>query len=427
MKKSLAALLLSALIMSISSPSVAAGSRQTADAVRDIVRHYYVQSADLARGSEIGRVYTDHKLKHIEMVAEKSLEVGEAVRTAVLTGNLGSSSGEGRIAFTADIDEMTLEAAALSHDTGMNGGGYALEPAYGENGKQLKDEKGKKMFVRNDDGSYLARPESDSDFDEVRSNHSLNSALNVLVNRELYREAGFTDEQIDKIAAECMAHSNSGSGVPNLNSREDWADSFDRIDSTVKAYSLDHPDAQIFFNRSRLEDDAAMFASLVSETLALRVGDVSRDSSADAEAQSGETVHVDRATLNNHAGSIAGELENADITIGENGDRVPAEKSRQVHAGEQNIIENHTYAGDGGKLTHEITVADGASAPMCTQEAISDHLGEFGSAKDDEFDVVIVFISPCDDFAVNSYEQFRDDSAAEFINISIRYPWDLEE
>lgn len=40
MKKSLAALLLSALIMSISSPSVAAGSRQTADAVRDIVRHY---------------------------------------------------------------------------------------------------------------------------------------------------------------------------------------------------------------------------------------------------------------------------------------------------------------------------------------------------------------------------------------------------
>lgn len=258
MKKSLAALLLSALIMSISSPSVAAGSRQTADAVRDIVRHYYVQSADLARGSEIGRVYTDHKLKHIEMVAEKSLEVGEAVRTAVLTGNLGSSSGEGRIAFTADIDEMTLEAAALSHDTGMNGGGYALEPAYGENGKQLKDEKGKKMFARNDDGSYLARPESDSDFDEVRSNHSLNSALNVLVNRELYREAGFTDEQIDKIAAECMAHSNSGSGVPNLNSREDWADSFDRIDSTVKAYSLDHPDAQIFFNRSSLEDDSAL-------------------------------------------------------------------------------------------------------------------------------------------------------------------------
>lgn len=427
MKKTLTVILLSALVMSISAPSFAADNAQTADAVRAIVQHYYVQSADLARSSETGRVFTDHKLKHIEMVDIKSLEVVEAVRTAVLTGQIGKSSGEAVIPFSADIDEMTLEAAALSHDTGMNGGGYALEPVCDENGKQLKDDNGKKMFARNNDGSYTVKPESDSDFDEVRANHSLNSAINVLVNRELYRQAGFSDEQIDKIAAECMAHSKSSSGVLDLNSREDWSDSFDRIESTVKAYNLDHPEKQIFFSRASIVDNETMFGALVSETLALRIGDVSRDSEPDAEAQSGEIVHVDRSTLNNRAGSIAGELENADITIGDNGDQVLSEKSRQVHAGEQNIIENHTYIGVRGKLTHEITVADGSSAPLCTQEAISDHLSELGSAKDDEFDVVIIFISPCDDFAVNSYEQFRDDSAAEYINISICYPWDKEE
>ena len=123
----------------------------------------------------------------------------------------------------------------------------------------------------------------------------------------------------------------------------------------------------------------------------MRVGDVSRDSFAGAEAQSGESVHVDRSTIDNHAGSVEGELKNADITIGENREPIDNMKSRQVHAGEQNISDNHTFVGDNGNLTHEITIAEGSSAPKCTQEALRDHLGELASARDGEFDVNIEF------------------------------------
>ena len=398
-----------------------------ADKVREITSPYYEQAGDLARNNEMGRAFTDHKEAHVEMVADKSLEAGDAIKDAVENGNLGKDNGEDRISFSSDIDKKTLEGAALSHDTGMSGNGYALTPAIGEDGKQLKDENGKKMYEKDADGNYVIHSESNDNFNEVRENHSLNSAINVLEKREQYKDAGYTDEQVDKMAAECMAHSKSSSGVADLNSKEEWSDCFDRIDSTVDAYNKDHLDSPISFDRSCFEENDEKLGALASETLALRVGDVSRDSFAGAEAQSGEGVHVDRSTVDNHAGSVAGELENADITIGENGTPIENEKSRQVHAGEQNITGNHTYAGDNGNLTHEITVADGVSAPKCTQEALGDHLGELASARDGEFDVNIEFTEPCDDYARESYEKFRDDAAGKYENVSIHYPWDEEE
>lgn len=398
---------------------------ETADKVRDITSSYYDQAGELARNNEMGRAFTDHKEDHVEMVADKSLEAGDAIKGAVENGNLGNNAGEDRVSFSSDIDKKTLEGAALSHDTGMSGNGYALTPAIGEDGKQMKDENGKKMYEKDGDGNYVIHPETNSNFNEVRENHSLNSAINVLSNRDQYKDAGYSDEQVDKMAAECMAHSKSSSGVADLNSKEDWSDCFDRIDSTVDAYNKDHPDSQISFNRSNFEGDNDKLGSLASETLALRVGDVSRDSFAGAEAQSGECVHVDRSTIDNHAGSVEGELKNADITIGENREPIDNMKSRQVHAGEQNISDNHTFVGDNGNLTHEITVADGSSAPKCTQAALGDHIGELASAKDEKFDVYIKFNKECDNDSIKSYDQFDSKMYDKYGDqIIIHYPWD---
>lgn len=395
--------------------------------VRNITDVYYDNAGTLALNNEDAREFTDHKQAHVEMVAKKSSEVADAISAVVKKGGLSNSTGSEKIAFGSNIDKKLLEGAALSHDTGMCGGGYALSPLMGDNGKQLKDEFGRKMYEKDENGKYIVHPEDNSNFSEVRENHSLNSAINVLKARDEYIKAGFSSDDVDKIAVECMAHSKSGSGVSDLNRRSDWSDSFDRMDATVDAYNADHPDAPIFFNRSVIEDNDALFSSMVSESLALRIGDVSRDSWPDAEALSGELVHVERDTLNNQAGSIEGELENAVITIGDKGDNVESLKSRQVHAGEQNIIDNRTYANSAGRLTHEITVNEGSSAPMCTQEAIRDHLGEFLCVGDEEFDVEIVFKSACDDFAEGSYEEFRDIAAGEYENISIHYPWDKEK
>ena len=62
-----------------------------------------------------------------------------------------------------------------------------------------------------------------------------------------------------------------------------------------------------------------------------------------------------------------------------------------------------------GTVVHEIRVNDGTSAPACTAEAISDHIGEFESAKGAEFTIEVTFDKPCaSDKEKQAYEDLRD-------------------
>lgn len=395
---------------------------------RILAEPYYEHAVLVAQLSpDFGRNFTDHKIGHAEMVMEKALEVGYALMYAAERGTLGGEAAEGRVALSAEIDPVALETAALFHDTGMLGEGFALSEAVDGNGEPLLDENGSQMFAKDENGLYRMHLEEKMNFREIRTNHALNSGLFVLVNRLFLVDFGYTDAQVDRMAAACMAHSKSSSGVRDLNSKADWSEGFDRLDSIVAAWNREFPYAPISFNRSLFEEDDAQLGALAAETLALRIGDVSRDSGPDAEVQTGEVVHVERETLNNRGGSIPAELEGAVIRIGD--EDVPEEKSRQVHAGEQNIPENHTYADADGRVIHEITIADGCSAPRCTQQAVDDHLGEMYSARDCRFTVQILFRQFEDDedgFFRDSWEDFRTQAANDYCNIEIRYPWDEE-
>ena len=406
-----------------------AENAEVMQAVRALAWPYYEAAIPIAQASpELGRNFTDHKTAHAEMVAEKALEAGRAIVEAVERGTLVGESTEDHVAFSGDIDPMVLEAAALFHDTGMCGNGYAMLPELDGEGNTMLDDKGQLVYARTPDDLFLMLPERDDNFGEIRVFHSLNSGINVLANRQGLRNAGFDDWEIDAMAVACVAHSKSNSGVRNLNSRADWMDCFLRLDSAVAAWADDHPDDPITFDGSYLAADDAKLSMLASMTLALRAGDVSRDSGPDAEVQTGERVHVERDTLNDRGGSIEAELEGARITVGEKHEDVENGKSRQVHAGEQNIPENHTYADENGVVTHAITVSDGCSAPRCTQQAVDDHLGEFYSARDGHFIVKIAFLSFEDDdgFFRDSWEDFRLQAAQDYVNIEIQYPWDEE-
>ena len=400
------------------------------DTVKALAWPYYEAAAGVAKDSpDLGRNFTDHKKAHALMATEKALEAGEAIRQAAAQGALGGEPAEGRVAFGADIDLMVLEGAALFHDTGMCGGGYAMTPAMNSDDTPLTDENGRQVFERNGRGLYVMHAEDRLDFAEIRTYHSLNSGLYVLVNRAGLAEAGYSDVQIDNMAAVCMAHSKSNSGVRDLNSRADWKECFDRLNSAVAAWNQDHPDGTIRFDRAPFEQDDKLMEALASEALAMRVGDVSRDSGPDAEVQTGETVHVDRDTLNDRGGSIPAEVEGASITIGVNDEDVNSQKSRQVHAGEQNITYNRTFFGDAGVLTHEITVVDGCSAPRCTQQSVDDHLGEFYSGREGQYEVRVLFErfeDGEDGFFRDSWEDFRVQAAQDYPNIGIVYPWDEE-
>ena len=399
-----------------------------ADRVKDIAWPYYFKGEELGiQSADNGRFYTDHRTGHALMVREKSLEVAQALQASLTRGGLGGQAEEGRIAFAGPVDTMVLEAAALCHDTGMCGSGYAMVDVLDENGNTLKDESGKTLYEKYEDGLYVMAPEDNTNFSQVRTYHPLNSSMYVLANRKEFLAAGYTDAQIDQIAVECMTHSKSNSGVRDLNSRADWTECFDRLDALVYAWNQDHEEDPIFFDRKPFEEDDTLLGMTAAGALCLRVGDVSRDSGPEAEAQSGEKVYVDRSTLDDKGGSIPAEVENALITIGENGDPVPDLKSRQVHAGEQNISSNHTFVNLNGGMTHEITVVDGHSAPRCTQQAVDDHLGEFYSARDEQFDVSIVFLNFAEedyDFFVSSWEDFRIQAAQDYPTITIHYPWD---
>ena len=409
-----------------SAPHDVEAEEKIADEVRDIAASDYEESKEVAiESADLGRYFTDHKTKHAEMVADKAVEVAEAISEAVYAGDAGKETGGDHVPLSGDINWETLIGAALAHDTGMSGVGYCIVYEKDAEGNTLKDENGQKVYAKTSDGLCKMEAIDPEDFVTVRASHSLNSAYIMLTERESYKNAGFSDEDIDKMAAECMAHSKSNSGVTNLNSVKSWNDCFDRLDSLVAAHNKDHPDKPISFDRTPFEKDADKLSILASETLALRVGDVSRDSGPDAEAQSGEAVHVDTSTVNNKGGSIEAETEPAIITIGDAGNPITDTKNKQVHIGEQNISDNHTVYED-GKIVHKITVVNGCTGPKCTQQAIEDHLGEFYSARDESFTVEILFteFNDEDDFFKNSYNSFRDSMAASYSSITIVYPWD---
>lgn len=396
------------------------------DRIQDVVQgataELYEEAEDVAKESpNLGRDFTDHKIDHAIMVSAKSVEAAEAFQEAAERGTLPTTAEEGRIPFSKDVDLAVVAAAGLAHDTGMRGGGYAIDV--------VDDPDGSLSYAVVDENLYHMHPETISDFAEIRTFHSLNSCMYVLTLRPVLVEAGFTDQEVDRIAAECAAHSKSSSGVKDLNSREHWDACFDRILSIVKAWNEDHPEEPIQFDRTAFETDDALMSRLATETLALRVGDVSRDSGPDAEVQSGEHVHVDRSTLNDRGNTIEKELEGASVTYVETGESVDSLKGRQVHAGEQNIVFNRTYVNDEGMVVHEITITDGCSAPRCTQSSVGDHLGEFYSARDGEFLVRIIFEhfeAEDPDFFRNSWEEYRLMAANDYPNVGINFPWDEE-
>ena len=180
-----------------------------------------------------------------------------------------------------------------------------------------------------------------TDYSQVRINHGLNSTIIVLQNRKQLKELGYSDIEVDEIATICMTHFISTSGVIDLNSKHNWSECFLRINSAIYAYNNDNKNCHISFNKEPLKTDEHL-SILATEALAIRLRNVSRDSGPNAESQSDEIVYVNRDSFNHNGDSIEAELKNAQITIGSSNTSITFLKSKQVHAGEQNIIFNNT-------------------------------------------------------------------------------------
>ena len=380
------------------------------NSLNKIFQNYYKRAKEIALNNEEGQVYTDHNTEHFMMVLDKTTSIIKSIKEYVTSKPSASTNDTDYIPFSDKVNSNVITAISLAHDTGMCGFGYTF--CIDSNG----------LYIKQKDNYYKMKPLNITDYSEIRTNHGLNSALIVLQNRKELRNLGFTDVEIDEIATICMSHFISTSGVFNVNSKKNWFECFLRINSAIKAYNNDNTNSLIYFDEKPLISDNYL-RTLATESLAIRLGDVSRDSGPKAKSQSGEIVFVDRNSFNNKGNSIESELKNAHITIGDSGKEILSLKSRQVHAGEQNILFNETHIGSNNSLVHTITVKDGNSVPKCTQTAIHDHTRVLASAPKESFDVEIKFLKNCDAFSKSSYNSFRNDCIKEYTNINIIYPW----
>lgn len=344
-----------------------------------------------SRSPDNGRYFTDHRHEHIKQVTDMSiraaLSLNQAIRDKQLMRNGYTDEMvriQGGVPFSEIDDEGLIELwlASQLHDLGMKDSGYALRPLINnENRKQLTlgDTK---LWKKNDNGYYILEMQNAENsntfegfyndfFGNVRANHSLNSCYFVLKNREKLNRACFSDGQIDRAAFLCLAHSRSNSGLIDLNIRSNYDEAFTRIESLCKH------DNEIKFNREAVKEK---LSSLACAGYALRLGDVSRNSHPNDRSQSGEKVAIDRNTIINNALDWQEEVRGADIQIGEAGHRITNEFAKKVHIGEQNIISNDTIYTTEEGLIHEVTVKSHDSGPLCTQEALCEHIGEIVSA-----------------------------------------------
>lgn len=384
--------------------------KEISKCILEIFKKYYEHSKKIACSIEEGRVFTDHNEAHIKMVLDKSNTVLNCIQKYMLLKSTFINDSD-YIPFSANINTNIITAIALAHDSGMCGFGYTF----------CKNSNG--IYTKLENGYYQMDNIDYTDYSQVRINHGLNSAIIVLQNRKELKELGYSDIEVDEIATICMAHFISTSEVIDLNSKHNWSECFFRINSAIYAYNNDNKNCPISFNKEPLETDEYL-SILATETLAIRLGDVSRDSGPNAKSQSGKIVYVNRDSFNNNGDSIEVELKNAQITIGSTNTAITSLKSKQVHAGEQNIIFNNTYVGMKNNLVHSITVKDGNSVPKCTQAAIHDHARVLASAPKEKFYIQLIFLEACVTFSKLSYEKFRNECVAEFKNVCIIYPWD---
>ena len=333
------------------------------DAIKNLSAKYYANGKEIARHFAELRTYSDHGTHHAALVAIKSLEAADALDRATLDNPWYSS-----------IDRRELEIAAYMHDTGMDGG----------------------RFKTYTDGNAL------------RKDHSLNSAIHVLENREAIAGMGVN---VDAVALDCMGHSKSCSGVRDLTSHEQWTDCFNRIDAAVELYNKKFPAAPIYFDKSTWttgetfqkpsEKNPKQLVDVYKfnrETLArsavviaaLRLGDANREAAQFPYTQTGEMIEVDFDSYVTPAKDWRAEIAKAKIfLVDENGTRTSLLTrgvdtngfGRMYMAGEGNLSMSCEFNPKTGNVREVFKIFHGKSFPLSTQECIEERLGELDTMK----------------------------------------------
>ena len=413
------------------------------DELREVASVHYENGKQLGDKVPEFNTYKEHhdiESGHIEKVRVKSLEAADA-----LEAHFSQNDYDGL--YSPNIDRRTVEVMSIYHDTGMDGnikaGDYEAERA-----AFVSDEAIREKFVAN----ALSKKEKEAietgkPFDRVaeeqkanekferegfenhfRPNHSLESAIHALRDRESISKLGVN---ADEVALGCLVHSKSNSGLRNIASEDDWRVAVGRLQNRVDEFNQSHPDEQIHFDSSFLLNKDGSFnqeklSEMRSEAIVLRIGDANGHDTNSRTSQNGKAIEftLEEKTVTDELPSDFEskfengdyeayflEVQSADVKVDGaelNNSNDPKGISRMFAVGEGNFRSLNCEVEDNGTIKQNFELCDGKAFPLSTQHCIEERLGEYKTAQPMNYTPVVKLGSNCSDEVYNSYLAFAD-------------------
>ena len=413
------------------------------DELRDVASVHYENGKQLGDKVPEFNTYKEHhdiESGHIEKVRVKSLEAADA-----LEAHFSQNDYDGL--YSPNIDRRTIEVMSIYHDTGMDGN-IKAEDYETERAAFISDEAQREKYVSNalakkekeaaETGKIFDRETEENKANEkferegfenhFRPNHSLESAIHALRDRESISKLGVN---ADEVALGCLVHSKSNSGLRNIASEDDWRVAVGRLQDRVDEFNQSHPDEQIHFDSSFLlnKDDSfnqEKLSEMRSEAIVLRIGDANGHDTNSRTSQNGKAIEftLEEKTVTDELPSDFEskfengdyeayflEVQSADVKVDGvelNNANDPKGISRMFAVGEGNFRSLNCEVEDNGTIKQNFELCDGNAFPLSTQHCIEERLGEYKTAQPMNYTPVVKLGSNCSDEVYNSYLAFAD-------------------
>lgn len=294
------------------------------------------------------KTYKAHLEHHINAVIKKSAET------------VGVISNITKIPIDQD-DLKNLAAAALFHDTGMDGA--------------------EKYDVT----------KSENEANDLRKAHPLSSAIHILENREILEKEGLN---VDQMAAITLLHSKSSSGVRNMDDDKKINEAFDMLNNRIAEYK-EKTGIELRFDSSEIIKNIEKFKV---NAAALRIGDALGHDSSSTKTQSGGYYRIafskDLVQTNWKKDAYFAEIDKmppSALALVENGKETIISKENftdeQYYGacvfqfGEGNIASMYSSV-ENNRFNMVIEVENGMNNPLCTQHCIIERLEELLTVSD---------------------------------------------
>lgn len=281
--------------------------------------------------------YRDHGELHVIEVANYSKEM--ALRNVKLDENAARH----------------VYFAGLLHDTGM------------EDAMSVVSKIGEKLDVNLADKSINGI--------QVRTNHSLNSALIVLSDESLLPN----DIDKDVIAMLSLSHSKKSSGINSFKTKQQWLDSIELLEKSANQNGISFDANKM---RNMVNNDST-FAILQEQATCLRAGDsfskIVVDENGNQIMQTADSAIVkNNNPRTNFNDTIKPNLEIemmdiSDITTG--GIEVTDAYGKAYHIGESNVSFTDNYTGQ-NFFDLDVTFKDANNVPNASKMVIEERIGE---------------------------------------------------